>query len=99
MSFSHWTHGSFVMTLDSEGNLILRRANGERNTHTQPPLDGPAGRTARQPRDRAARRSLAGDLATYTSASDLNDLDAILDRYSDEDTADIRRILASRSVA
>ena len=48
---------------------------------------------------RAARRSLAGDLATYTSASDLNDLDAILDRYSDEDTADIRRILASRSVA
>lgn len=48
---------------------------------------------------RAARRSLAGDLATYTSASDLNDLDAILDRYSDEETADIRRILASRRVA
>ncbi len=48
---------------------------------------------------RAARRSLAGDLATYTSPSDLNDLDAILDRYSDEETADIRRILASRRVA
>jgi hypothetical protein len=44
---------------------------------------------------RAARRSLAGDLATYTSPSDLNDLDAILDRYSDEETADIRRILAT----
>jgi hypothetical protein len=47
---------------------------------------------------RAARRSLAGDLASYTSASDLNDL-AILDRYSEEETADIRRILASRRVA
>jgi hypothetical protein len=48
---------------------------------------------------RAARKSLAGELATYTSASDLNDLDAILDRYSDEETADIRRILASRRAA
>jgi hypothetical protein len=48
---------------------------------------------------RAARKSLAGELATYTSTSDLNDLDAILDRYSDEETADIRRILASRRVA
>ena len=48
---------------------------------------------------RAVRRSLAGDPATYTSAGDLNDLDAILDRYSDEETADIRRILASRRVA
>jgi hypothetical protein len=48
---------------------------------------------------RAARKSLADELATYTSASDLNDLDAILDRYSDEETADIRRILAARRVA
>ena len=48
---------------------------------------------------RAARKSLADELATYTSASDLNDLDAILDRYSDEETADIRRILATRRAA
>ena len=48
---------------------------------------------------RAASKSLAGDLASYTSPSDLNDLDAILDRYSDEETADIRRILAGRRVA
>lgn len=48
---------------------------------------------------RAARKSLAGELATYTSVSDLNDLDAILDRYSDEETADIRRILATRRAA
>jgi hypothetical protein len=54
----------------------------------------------RESRDaRAARKSLAGDLATYRSQSDLNDLDAILDRYSDEETADIRRILATRRVA
>jgi len=48
---------------------------------------------------RAARKSLAGELSSYTSPSDLNDLDAILDRYSDEETADIRRILASRRIA
>jgi hypothetical protein len=48
---------------------------------------------------RAARKSLAGELATYTSASDLDDLDAILDRYSDEETVGIRRILASRRAA
>jgi hypothetical protein len=42
----------------------------------------------------AARKSLEHELAAYTSESDLNDLDAILVRYSDTDTADIRRILA-----
>jgi hypothetical protein len=30
---------------------------------------------------------------------DLNDLDAILARYSDQETADIRRILAARRAA
>ena len=48
---------------------------------------------------RAARDSLERDLASYTSPGDLNDLDAILDRYSDEETADIRRILAARRAA
>jgi hypothetical protein len=42
----------------------------------------------------AARKSLEHELAAYTSESDLNDLDAILVRYSDTDTAGIRRILA-----
>jgi hypothetical protein len=45
---------------------------------------------------RAARKSLARDLASYTSPHDLNDLEAILERYSDDETADIRRILAAR---
>jgi hypothetical protein len=48
---------------------------------------------------RAARRSLQHELSSYTTASELNDLEAILDRYSDEDTADIRRFLAARRVA
>jgi hypothetical protein len=51
-------------------------------------------RTTRQAR--AARAKLAQELASYTSAQDLNDLDAILDRYSDHETADIRRILATQ---
>jgi hypothetical protein len=45
---------------------------------------------------RAARRSLERELASYTSPGELSDLDAILERYSDEETADIRRIIAAR---
>jgi hypothetical protein len=48
---------------------------------------------------RATRRSLERELASYRSASDLNDLEAILDRHSAEETADIRRILAGRRSA
>jgi hypothetical protein len=44
---------------------------------------------------RAERKQLERELASYTSQSDLADLGAILDRYSDEETADIRRILAA----
>ena len=43
---------------------------------------------------RAARSALERELASYHSATDLNDLHAILDRYSDRETAQIRRILA-----
>jgi hypothetical protein len=46
---------------------------------------------------RATRRALERELATFTSQSDLNDLHAILDRYSEHETADIRRILARRA--
>jgi len=45
---------------------------------------------------RAARAALERELASYSSSSDLNDLHAILDRYSDQETAQIRRILASQ---
>ena len=45
----------------------------------------------------ATRRTLERELATYTSRSDLDDLHAILDRYSEKDTAKIRRILARRA--
>jgi len=42
------------------------------------------------------RAALERELASYNSPSDLDDLHAILDRYSDRETAQIRRILASR---
>jgi hypothetical protein len=48
---------------------------------------------------RAARRALQRELSSYTTPSELNDLDAILDRHSEEETADIRRFLASRRVS
>ena len=47
--------------------------------------------------DRAARASLERELSSYHSTADLNDLHAILDRYSDHETAQIRRILASQN--
>ena len=51
----------------------------------------------RESRDaHAARASLARELATYNCQSDLDDLHAILDRYSDQETRDIRRILAAQ---
>jgi hypothetical protein len=43
---------------------------------------------------RAAQAELERELASYNTAEDLNDLHAILDRYSDDETAGIRRILA-----
>jgi hypothetical protein len=45
---------------------------------------------------RANRQALRRDLETYTSDSDLNDLGAILDRYDDDETRDIRQILAAK---
>jgi hypothetical protein len=47
---------------------------------------------------RAANKELERELSAYTSESDRNDLDAILDRHADEHTADIRRIVAAQRV-
>jgi predicted lipid carrier protein YhbT len=47
--------------------------------------------------DRAELRVLEHELADYTSEKDRTDLVAILDRHSDAETDDIRRILAARS--
>ena len=44
----------------------------------------------------ASRAALERELASYNSESDLDDLHAILDRYNDRDTAQIRRILAAK---
>jgi hypothetical protein len=49
---------------------------------------------------RMRRRVLCRELAQYTTADDLNDLEAAVARYDDEQTSDIRRILATqRSLA
>ncbi|HLU55549.1 MAG TPA: hypothetical protein VKZ81_08800 [Pseudonocardia sp.] len=37
------------------------------------------------------------ELAGYSSHADLLDLAAVLDRYADEDTAEIREIVAGRA--
>ncbi len=43
---------------------------------------------------RAARKSLQREIAGFTSESDLAELHAMLDRHPDEQTAQIRHILA-----
>ena len=51
----------------------------------------------RESRDaHTARAALERELASYNRQSDLDDLHAILDRYSDRETAQIRRILAAQ---
>jgi hypothetical protein len=45
---------------------------------------------------RAKQKSLTRELAAYTAPNDLQELDAILDRYSDTVTEHLRRILAAQ---
>jgi hypothetical protein len=48
-------------------------------------------------RDRAARRTLAREVAGYTSPRDLADLEAILDRHPEHEAAPVRRLIAGRA--
>ncbi len=43
---------------------------------------------------RAARNQLIRELSTYTSPADQADLEATLARHSDEETAEVRRLLS-----
>lgn len=54
---------------------------------------------ARRHTARQARHQLQADLATYTSEADVFDLEATLDRYPDEQTLEIRRILVQQAVS
>jgi hypothetical protein len=47
----------------------------------------------------AARVALEREISSYNNPSDLDDLHAMLDRYSDRETAQIRRILATRHMS
>jgi len=49
--------------------------------------------------DNPRRRALERELATYSTPSQRRDLDAILDRYPDRDTRELRDILAQQSLA
>ena len=44
----------------------------------------------------AAQAQLEREIASYNTEEDLNDLHAILDRYNDNETRGIRRILAAQ---
>jgi hypothetical protein len=72
--------------------------NGLRGMRVPASLRPAGGRPASRTRAaRATRSCLERELATYTSPSELTELDAILQRHTDEETTDIRRILAARA--
>ena len=48
--------------------------------------------------NRRRRRQLEAELGTYTSQSDLNDLYGLLDAYPDNQTQEIRDILAGQKM-
>jgi len=58
-----------------------------------------SGRMSATAATRAARAGLERELASYNTRAEPNDLYAILDRYSDQETADIRRILAAQQAS
>ncbi len=50
-------------------------------------------------RARLERKQLQAELGTFTSDADRFDLEAILDRYPDEETQEIRRMLVHQAVS
>ncbi len=48
-------------------------------------------------RRKAADADLATELASYTTEAELQDMAAMLDRYGDEETVEIRSILAGQA--
>jgi hypothetical protein len=94
---SHWTHDLWPGTLNADPINLKDRTHMPSITRTASPRWAAIRDEVRHARaTRAERKSLERDLASYTSEADLNDLDAILDRHSEEETRDIRRILAGR---
>jgi hypothetical protein len=85
-------------TTSERGPLLAEIRDGSRGQRAIR-RSGTAARREEARAARAARTALERDLAAYTSPRDLDDLDAILGRYSEEETADIRRILAARRAA
>ena len=61
-----------------------------------PPGSRSAASSARSSPTAPSTALLEQELADYTSEKDLADLGAILDRHSDAETGDIRRILGAR---
>lgn len=57
------------------------------------------GRRTRARHTRLERQQLQADLASFTSDADRFDLEATLDRYPDQQTLEIRRLLAHQAVS
>jgi hypothetical protein len=49
-------------------------------------------------RERDARHTLERELSAYSTEADRADIEAMIDRYPSEDTAEIRQILANQAI-
>jgi siroheme synthase (precorrin-2 oxidase/ferrochelatase) len=79
------------------GDDIMTRTETPRRRHDVTAVTTTIRARIREAREsRTRHRALWHELAQYTSADDLNDLEAAVARYDDAETHDIRRILAAQ---
>jgi hypothetical protein len=84
---SHWTHGWRAGSLDLDKEITACHEGEHIMTTIINWLRG--NRHAH-----AQRRALLRELGAYTTTNDLNDIEAVLTRYEDAETREIRQILA-----
>jgi hypothetical protein len=94
LSFNHWTHKSKLGSLDGD------RAIHEFAEDEPPMTTSVLTRLQEIREERARRRTLWRELSAYTTAGDLNDLEAAIARSDNletgAETQEIRRFLAAQ---
>ena len=89
-------HG--LLTKDSLDAWVIPDDHGDMTTTPRPRRSGLTLSTLRAHlrstrADRLAHRRLVAELASYRTPAEQADLDAMLDRYSERDTAEVREIV------
>ena len=78
--------------------MLVGLTDSEGREEQCPPLLRSAAESARAATHTPRGPRWSARLSSYNSPSDLDDLHAILDRYNDRETVQIRRILAAQRI-